>query len=168
MLQIIVIRSLPLEGFLSGVCSVWKACCGRWPAGACWLSLPSACGSRGLCLIRSAFGWGCLWELNKNRLKNKDSLLFIFTTLVNPELVKYLKKKKKKQLCNIWKTTYLVDNLNLFSHIKQKLKAKLGFPDSSVGKESICNAGDSSVYKESTCNAGDLVWFLGQEDLLKG
>ena len=30
----------------------------------------------------------------------------------------------------------------------------LGFPDSSVGKE-------------STCNAGDLVGFLGWEDLLK-
>ena len=73
---------------------------------------------------------------------------------------------------------------------RERLK---GFPDSSVGKESACNAGDlgsipgsgrstgegidytpvflgfpcGSAGKESTCNAGDLVWSLGWEDPLE-
>lgn len=38
---------------------------------------PLPCGSRGLCLILSDFVCGWLWELNKNSLKNIDSLYFI-------------------------------------------------------------------------------------------
>ena len=95
-------------------------------------------------------GW--LWELNKNSLKNKDSLYFIiyFYNFSQPRINKLLKNKNPKSnfVTSERKTTYLVDNLNLFSDIKQKLKAKLGFPNCSVGKESICNAGDSSVYNQ--------------------
>ena len=38
---------------------------------------PLPCGSRGLCLILSAFVCGWLRELNKNSLKNIDRLYFI-------------------------------------------------------------------------------------------
>ena len=77
---------------------------------------------------------------------------------------------------------------------RQKTNKESGFPGSSVGKESTCNAGDpcsfpgsgislgrrdrlltpvfmdfpgGSVGKESPCNAGDLVQSLGWEDPLE-
>ena len=99
-------------------------------------------------MLLGEVGW--LWELNKNSLKNEDSLYFIiyFYNFSQPRISKLLKNKNPKSnfVISERNTTYLVDNLNLFSDIKHKLKAKLGFPNCSVGKESICNAGDSSVY----------------------
>ena len=45
--------------------------------------------------------------------------------------------------------------LKTMEKIEQNVKMRLPFPDSSVGKE-------------STCDAGDPVWLLGQDPLEKG
>ena len=137
-----------------------------------WVVIPF---SRGSSLCRDRTWVSCILRQILYHLSHQGNLLSLKIPL----------KKKKKQLQKTKTETVVPSNGSL-----RNSPICLGFPGSSVGKESACNAGDpcwipgsgrfpwrrarppipvfldfpcGSAGEESTCNAGDLVSIPGLE-----